>query len=69
MYIVDRIVEQWVVCELEDKSTVELPIEKFPPNIKVGDVVYFEEGRYYIDEDATKERTNQIKELMDDLWE
>lgn len=69
MYIVDRIIEQWVVCEREDKSTVELPIEMFPSNIQAGDVVYLKDGRYYIDEDTTKERTNRIKELMDDLWE
>lgn len=69
MYIVDRIEEEYVVLEQEDKTTKDEELKKFPAGIQAGDVVYLKNGHYLIDEEATKERTEKIKILMDELWE
>ena len=69
MYIVDRIEGSLVVLEKEDKSFIDRAIELFPAEIKAGDVVYEEKGRFFIHLEETKKRSEKIKKLMDDLWE
>lgn len=69
MYIVDRIEENYVVLEAEDKTMQDVESFMFPEGIKAGDVVRLIHGQYVIDEEATKERANQIKTLMNSLWE
>ncbi len=69
MYIVDRIEGTFVVCEREDKSFVDLKKSLFPDNVKAGDVVYEEKGRYLINQKETEQRSKRISKLMDSLWE
>ncbi len=69
MYIVDRIEGAYVVCEKEDKVFVDIEKALFPADIKAGDVVYEENGRYLIDIEQTKKRSEAIRKLMDSLWE
>ncbi len=69
MYIVDRIEGAFVVCEREDKSFVDLKKSLFPDNVKTGDVVYEENGRYLINQKETEKRSKRIGKLMDSLWE
>ncbi len=69
MYIVDRIEGPFVVCEREDKSFVDLKKSLFPDNVKTGDVVYEENGRYLINQKETEKRSKRIGKLMDSLWE
>ena len=69
MYIVDRIEGEYVVCEREDKSLVDLEKALFPAEVKAGDVVRMEDGRYHICIEETKKRADRIKALMNSLWE
>lgn len=69
MYIVDRIEGDYVVCETEDKSFVDLKIDLFPTGVKAGDVVYEEQGRFLVCKDETEKRNARIRQMMDDLWE
>ena len=69
MYIVDRIEGAYVVCEKEDKTFVDIEKAMFPIDVKAGDVVYEENGRYLIDTEQTEKRSETIRKLMDSLWE
>ncbi len=62
--IIDRFEGDYAVVELPDMSTVDMPIQLVPEGAKEGDVLIIE-----IDIEETKKREEQIKKLMDDLWE
>lgn len=60
--IVDRIEGEYLVLELEDGSIIDVKRELIP-GAKEGDIVDI-----YINEEATKERCNEVRQLMDDLF-
>ncbi|BBF44577.1 hypothetical protein lbkm_3290 [Lachnospiraceae bacterium KM106-2] len=68
-YIVDRIEENFVVCEDDEKKMHDFEKERFPLNIKRGDIVILDGEHFTIDEEETKKRTQYIRSLMNDLWE
>lgn len=69
MYIVDRLEGIYVVLEKEDKTLVNMEKKLFPPEVKAGDVVYEQDGRFYINKEETGKRSERIRKLMDSLWE
>lgn len=68
-YTVDRMEEQIVICELEDRTTKEFPRSLFPINIKAGDIVEENANGFTILEEETKERKERIARLMESLWD
>lgn len=68
-FIIDRIEEERAVLECEDGGSAELEVKSLPKNIKEGDVLYFEEGSYFLDKQETEHRRQKIKNLMDSLFE
>ncbi len=68
-FIIDRIEEERAVLECEDGGCAELEVKSLPKNIKEGDVLYFEEGSYFLDKQETEQRRQKIKNLMDSLFE
>ena len=60
--IVDRIEGDYLVLELEDGFIIDVKRELIP-GAKEGDIVDI-----YINEEATKERCNEVSQLMDDLF-
>ncbi|MGG1635624.1 DUF3006 domain-containing protein [Paenibacillus sp. NRS-1760] len=66
--IIDRFEGDCVVIEIGgqtrdfNKSTVF-------SNAKAGDVVILMDGLWILDIKATKQRENEIKKLMEDVWE
>lgn len=67
--IVDRFEGDFVVCEKEDGTMVDLERDTLPEEVKEGDILLVEGGNITVDEEATLERKERIKKLMDDLWE
>ena len=68
-FIVDRFEGEYAVCEnTKTKEMCNIEIEKLPENIKEGNVIRFENGKYIKDEIKEKEISDRIKEKMDDLW-
>lgn len=65
MFIVDRIEDEIVVVEFEGR-TYDLPRKITPSIIKEGDVLRIE---LYVDDKATNNRYNKVKNLVDDLFE
>ena len=67
-YTVDRIEGDFVVCEAEDQTMVNIPLCDLPEGTKEGDHLLSTDGTYEIIP-ADPERKQRIKDLMDDLWE
>lgn len=68
-FIIDRFEGDLAVCEKEDKKIINIEKSKLPSNVKEGDVIVYENGKYSIDLKETNERKRKIKKLMDSLWE
>lgn len=67
-YFVDRIEENFAVCE--DQSTgemVDINLENIPFIVNEGDVIIYEDDKWN-KEDFDKERHERIKDKMNDLW-
>jgi len=59
-----------VVIELEDKTTIAVPKDKFICEVYVNDVVYeTESGLWQVDREETKSKLEEVQNLMDELWE
>lgn len=68
-YIVDRIEGNYVI--LEDKEGNLFNVEKSDiiGSVKEGDLLYKKDKIYFIDDEATKRRKEEIDNLMKGLWE
>jgi hydrogenase maturation factor len=66
--IVDRFEGELVVVEI-DGVTKDYPIEMFPKDIEVGDVVRIEGKLAVIEKEQTKKLRKEIEKLMADVWE
>jgi len=61
MLVVDRIIGGIAVCVREDE-TVDIPLSDIQGNVREGDVLRAEGGRYAMDTDETARRTAAIQE-------
>lgn len=67
-YIVDRIEKNIVICENQETKVMEsFDISLFIEQVKDGDVVEKEEGKFKIINEETKSRKEYIDELMKKL--
>lgn len=66
--IIDRFEDELVVIEVDGK-TQDVHTSLVADDVKMGDVVFFQEGVWKKDEKATKERASMMKSLMNDVWE
>jgi hypothetical protein len=68
-YSIDRFEENFAVCE--NRTTNEMVnIEKklLPENCKEGSIIKFENGKYVLDEQATKTEQEEIKNLVNNIF-
>lgn len=66
--IIDRFEGDLVIIELED-HTIDLPKEKLPSGIQIGDQIIIDGESITIDSDGTKKLRTEIDALADDLFE
>lgn len=69
IYIVDRIEGKYAVCEAENKKMVDIELTNIFGIVKEGKVILKREDGYYVDEEATIKRKDEIKKLMEGMWE
>ncbi|MNI88848.1 hypothetical protein D3C73_1461850 [compost metagenome] len=69
IYIVDRIEGRCAVCETEKKEMVDIELTSIFGIVKEGKVILKREDGYYVDEEATIKRKDEIKKLMEGMWE
>lgn len=62
-FIIDRFESDYAVVELENKKIINVPKDILPEGAYEGSVI-----SVIINEDETIRRRNNIKRLMDDLW-
>lgn len=67
--IIDRFEGQYVVCEKDDMTMVNIKLNLVPGEAKEGDVLIIDGETICIDVDETKERKIEIEKLAEDLWE
>ncbi len=68
-FTIDRIEEDKAVLECENGDCVSLELTSLPKNIKEGDVLYFEEGSCYLNQEETERRKEKIRNMMSKLFE
>ena len=67
--IVDRIEENIVICETEERQMIEIDISSFLEVPKDGDVVKMNyDGMYEILKDETENREKEIQDLFSSLF-
>ncbi len=66
---VDRIEGEFAVCELEDGTMEDIPLNKLPSEIEEGSVLEFVDGEYRIDLEAQRERITKILALQDSIFD
>ncbi|QZY88524.1 DUF3006 domain-containing protein [Exiguobacterium acetylicum] len=67
--IIDRIEEKWVVVEFDDGMR-DILISRFPITVESGDVIWIDEyGHIEKDERERQRLSNEIDELMEELWD
>jgi hypothetical protein len=66
--IVDRFEGNIVVIEI-DGVTKDIFRDDVQANVKKGDIVGLVEGKWVTIEEETKKRTEEIKKIMDEVWE
>lgn len=68
-FTIDRLEDSKTVLECENGDIVTLEKTSLPKNVKEGDVLFFEEGSYFLNADETEQRRQKIKNLMNSLFE
>lgn len=66
--IVDRIEGDYIILEMKEEMR-NIKKEKFPKEIKEGDIVEMKENKFIILKEETEKREKYIKNLFDDLKE
>jgi hypothetical protein len=66
--VIDRFEGIYAVCEKEDRSIINVEIEKLPLKAKEGDVLSITSDSVNIDVEETYIRKKEIEELTKDLW-
>ncbi len=69
-YVIDRFEGDFAVCQnILDDSIRNIKKNIIPNDVKEGDIITFENGKYFFDEKKTNERKKYIKEKFDALWD
>lgn len=66
--VVDRIEGQFAVVELPDRTTMDVPLMELPDGTKPSDCLEYVGGKYLFKLQETQRRKNEIKKLMDSMW-
>lgn len=67
--IVDRLENNYAVCETKENKVIHIPMKEIPNNTKEGDVLMLMEGKYVIDTIDTNTRKERIRDKINRLFE
>ena len=67
--IIDRVEGDFAVCETEDMSVINIPTAEIPFDVKEGNVLIFQNGKYIIDEEYEADRRAKIFALQDSIFD
>lgn len=63
MIVIDRFGEDFAVLEIDGEMT-EIPRSEIPSDAREGDILVLDNGVYSVDEKATSERRNSVRERL-----
>ena len=66
--IIDRIEEEFAVCEKDDTKMVNIELKNIPGKPKEGDVLDVEGSFIIINKSETAKRKAEIEEKSENLW-
>ena len=66
--IIDRFEGDTAVCEQADRRMTSIPRDALPPDVREGDVLYEEGGRYTIDREETATRAKRMRDRLNNLF-
>jgi len=66
---IDRFEGEIAVCEQDNGEILHIEKSRLPENAKEGDVLDIDDDVITIDHDETEQRKEQIKKLVDDLFD
>lgn len=69
LVIIDCFEEDYAVCQTDEGEILEIEKAKIPTDAKEGDVLVLEGDEISINKEETIRLRQQIKKLMEDLWE
>ncbi len=64
---IDRIENGFAVCENENKTFENIPLEMLPQGVKEGDVLRQDENGFALDREETQRRRKQAFDLLNKL--
>lgn len=64
---IDRIEENFAICEGENRQRLEIPRDRLPEGSKEGDVLRLTGGEYQIDRAETNRRREENRRLLESL--
>lgn len=67
--IVDRIEEEYVVCENENREVVTIPLAELKFSVVEGDILMRKDNIYHLDQEEKQKRQKRNIELQDSLFE
>lgn len=67
-YTIDRIEAGCAVCEAEDRTMLEIPLEELPNGAAPGDILVLDASGWAVDRAATEAAAVRIRRKMDSLW-
>ena len=67
-YIIDRIEEGLAVCEREDGSLEDIPLEELPEGAREGSVLVLQNGAWALELQAEEERRARIFAKQEGLF-
>ena len=68
MYIVDRIEDDFIVCEADGGKILNIPKSAVTDSVREGDVLVCKKGVYKRDDSETAKRAQKIKEITAGFW-
>ncbi len=69
LVIIDRFEGDYALCEDEEGQILEIEKSKIPADAKEGDVLVIRGDDIFVDKEETARLRQQIKKLMEELWE
>jgi hypothetical protein len=67
--VIDRFEGNFVVCEREDKSFINIERSLVPSEAKEGDVLTVNDTNIRMNKNETYRRKREVEKLAEDLWE
>lgn len=68
-FIVDRIENEFAVCENENKEMVNISITELPINITEKSIIDYIDNQYIVNDEEKIKREETIKEKMNSVWD